>query len=391
MVKQRLYYIDNLRVATIMLVILVHLAVTYSGSGIWFYNEARPLGFFNHFFFSFFQAFAQGFSMGMLFFVAGYFTPLAYDRKSSARFLSDRCRRLVLPAMFFLLVVTPLTIAAVGSTAIWKGSTSNFPEFYWQYIKSAGIKLMGVGPMWFALALFIFCLIYTLLRLLHPRPVTSVSRQGILTTGHLLLLIAVIAAVAFLLRLFFPIGSVFWGMQLGFFSQYIIMFIAGIVAYRTDCFESMTSSTGRRWLAAGLILGFIGWMILKYFAGPYDFSTLTLKPIDTGRRVVGGLSWPAAYYAIWESFVGVAMTMGLLALFRDKLNFSNKLTQKLSAGAFAVYMFHPPIIVAVTKLMTPLYMMPVFKWALAGLISIPLCFLIAYYILLRIPLLNKIL
>jgi hypothetical protein len=54
-------------------------------------------------------------------------------------------------------------------------------------------------------------------------------------------------------------------------------------------------------------------------------------------------------------------------------------------------MFHPPIIVAVTKLMTTLDMLPVFKWALAGLISIPLCFLIAYYILLRIPLLNKIL
>ena len=85
------------------------------------------------------------------------------------------------------------------------------------------------------------------------------------------------------------------------------------------------------------------------------------------------------------------MTMGLLALFRDKLNFSNKLTKKLSAGAFAVYMFHPPIIVAVTMLMTTLDILPVFKWALAGLISIPLCFLIAYYILLRIPLLNKIL
>jgi glucan biosynthesis protein C len=388
---KRLYYIDNLRVATIMLVILIHLAVTYSGSGIWFYNEVRPLGFFNHIFFSFFQAFVQGFSMGMLFFVAGYFTPLAYDRKSTARFISDRCRRLGLPALFFLLVVTPLMIAVVGSTLLWKGSTSSFPEFYWQYIKSAGMQLLGIGPMWFALALFIFCLIYMLWRLLLPRPAAPDSRQGILTTGRLLLLIIIIAMVAFLLRLVFPIGSVFWGMQLGFFSQYIIMFIAGIVAYRTNCFESMTSATGRRWLAAGLILGFIGWLILKYFAGPYDFSTLTMKSVNTGKRVIGGLSWPAAYYAIWESFVAVAMTMGLLALFRDKLNFSNKLTQKLSAGAFAVYMFHPPIIVAVTMLMTTLDMLPVFKWALAGLISIPLCFLIAYYILLRIPLLNKIL
>jgi hypothetical protein len=329
--------------------------------------------------------------MGMLFFVAGYFTPLAYDRKSPPRFIADRFRRLGLPALFFLLVITPVMIAVVGSTLLWKGSTSSFPEFYWQYIKSAGIQLLGVGPMWFALALFIFCLIYMLWRLLLPRPAAPDSRQGILTTGRLLLLIVIIALVAFLLRLFFPIGSVFWGMQLGFFSQYIIMFIVGIVVYRTNCFASMTSATGRRWLVAGLILGFIGWLTMEYFAGPYDFSTLTMRSVNTGKGVVGGLSWPAAYYAIWESFVAVAMTMGLLALFRDKLNFSNKLAQKLSAGAFAVYMFHPAIIVAVTKLMTTLDMLPVFKWALAGLISIPLCFLIAYYILLRIPLLNKIL
>jgi fucose 4-O-acetylase-like acetyltransferase len=39
--------------------------------------------------------------MGMLFFVAGYFTPLAYDHKSPDRFISDRFRRLGLPALFF--------------------------------------------------------------------------------------------------------------------------------------------------------------------------------------------------------------------------------------------------------------------------------------------------
>ncbi|HOW56751.1 MAG TPA: acyltransferase family protein [Smithellaceae bacterium] len=391
MEKKRLYYIDNLRVATIMLVILIHLAVTYSCIGIWFYNEARPLGFFNHIFFSFFQSFVQGFSMGMLFFVAGYFTPPAYDRKSPARFISDRFRRLGLPALFFLLVITPLMIAGVGGSNLWKSEVTSFPEFYRQYLQSAGIQLLGVGPMWFALALFIFCVIYALGQLILRRRSAPYSGKGILTTENPMFLIVIIAVAAFSLRLFFPIGSVFWGMQLGFFSQYIIMFIAGIVACRTNCFASMTPATGRRWLAAGLILGLVGWLILKCFTATYDFSTLTIKPVSTGNRITGGFSWPAAYYALWESFVAVAMTMGLIGLFRDKLNFSNGLTQKLSAGAFAVYMFHPPIVVAVTMMMTNLDMLPVFKWALAGLISIPLCFLVAYYILLRIPLLNKIL
>lgn len=390
MEKKRLYYIDNLRTATIMSVIMIHLAVTYSGIGIWLYNELRPLGFFNHIFFSFFQSFVQGFSMGMLFFVAGYFTPMAYDRKSPSRFISDRFRRLGLPALFFMLVITPLQLWVMKSPLL-DFNTPNFFEYYRLYLQSFCMKLWGVGPMWFTLALLVFCVIYMFWRLTRPQAANPDSQPGVLSTGRLLALTAIIAVVAFTLRLFFPIGSIFWGMQLGFFSQYIIMFIAGIVAYRTNCFESITSATGRKWLAAGLVLGFTGWLILKYFAGPYDFSTLTMKAVNTGKRAVGGFSWPAAYYAVWESFVAVAMTMGLLSLFRDKLNFANGLTQKLSASAFAVYMFHPPIIVAVTLLMGPLNIMPVLKWALAGVISIPLCFLIGYYILLRIPLLNKIL
>ena len=390
MEKKRLYYVDNLRVATIMLVIMIHLAVTYSGSGIWIYNEHRPLGFFNHMFFSFFQAFAQAFSMGMLFFVAGYFTPMAYDHKSPGRFLADRFRRLILPALFFMLIVTPVMLWFMESP-LWEYNRPDFLESYGLYLQSFCMKLFGVGPMWFTLALFVFCVFYALWRLARPRAAHADSRPLVLTTGRLLALIAVIAAIAFTLRLFFPIGSVVWGMQLGYFSQYVVLFIAGIVACRTDCFESMTSATGRKWLAAGVILGFIGWLVLRYFAGPYDFSTLTLKALNTGRRSAGGWNWPAAYYAVLESFISVAMTMGLLTFFRDKLNTAGGLAKKLSASAFAVYMFHPTIIVAVALLMGSVIAMPVVKWALAVVISIPLCFSIGYGILIRIPLLKKIL
>jgi len=389
--KKRLYYIDNLRVAVIMSVIMIHLAVTYSSRGIWYYNEVRQLDFFTNIFFGFFQSFLQGFSMGMLFFVAGYFTPISLDKKGPARFISDRFRRLVIPALFFLLLITPFLIRVQGST-IWKYQASGFWEFYSQYLQSFGIDLLGAGPMWFVLALFVFCLLYALWRLVPLRTSLPDSRyQGVLNNGRLFFLIVFIAAAAFLLRLFFPVGTVFWGMQLGYFSQYVILFIAGIAAYRTNCFESIAPAAAGNWLAAGIIFGFTGWLFFIYLAGICDFSALKFKSLPPGTGFGSGLSWPAAYYAIWESFVGVAMTMGLLGLFRDKLNFSNSLTQKLSSAAFAVYMFHPPIIVAVTMMMTTLDMPPAFKWALAGLISIPLCFLIAYYILLRIPLLNKIL
>lgn len=85
------------------------------------------------------------------------------------------------------------------------------------------------------------------------------------------------------------------------------------------------------------------------------------------------------------------MTVGLMALFRDKLNDGGSLARKLSDSSFAVYMFHPPIIIAVTLAMHMLIIAPVLKWAIAGVISVPPCFLLAYHVLLRIPVLNRIL
>jgi len=85
------------------------------------------------------------------------------------------------------------------------------------------------------------------------------------------------------------------------------------------------------------------------------------------------------------------MTVGLMALFRDKLNNGGGLARKLSDSSFAVYVFHPPMIIAVSLALQTLVVAPVIKWAIAGLVSVPLCFLLAYHVLLRVPVLKRIL
>ncbi len=42
MEKTRLYFVDNLRVLLITLVIMLHLSVTYGGSGGWYYSDGEP-------------------------------------------------------------------------------------------------------------------------------------------------------------------------------------------------------------------------------------------------------------------------------------------------------------------------------------------------------------
>ena len=85
------------------------------------------------------------------------------------------------------------------------------------------------------------------------------------------------------------------------------------------------------------------------------------------------------------------MSFGLIAIFREKFNRQSKLVKKLSDNLFAVYMFHPMIIIPVTILFAPLVLYPVAKWLLLCIICIPLCFAATYFVFRRIPLLKKIL
>ena len=86
MAKNRLLFIDNLRTVMIVLVILVHLSVTYGGEGSWFYKE-RPADMPTVTALSFFNAVTQSYFMGLLFLLAAYFTPSSYDRKGPRPFL----------------------------------------------------------------------------------------------------------------------------------------------------------------------------------------------------------------------------------------------------------------------------------------------------------------
>jgi surface polysaccharide O-acyltransferase-like enzyme len=110
----------------------------------------------------------------------------------------------------------------------------------------------------------------------------------------------------------------------------------------------------------------------------------------SGYPMAGGFNWLAFVYALWESFVIVGVCIGLLILFRQRLNHQGRLARNMAAVVYIVYLIHPPILIAFAYAfhIVPLY--PLLKWAIAVLITIPLCFLIAYLIR-KIPYVNRVL
>ena len=83
------------------------------------------------------------------------------------------------------------------------------------------------------------------------------------------------------------------------------------------------------------------------------------------------------------------MGIGLIAVFREKLNHQSQLINTMSDNSFAVYMFHPPIIVAVKLLFAPVTLPPLAKWLVLCVVCVPVCFALTHFVFRRIPVLKN--
>lgn len=365
--RERLLYIDNLRLMVIAFVVMHHLAVTYSGFGGWYYVEATHLDTLSTIWFLFYLTFQQGYFLGLLFLLAGYFVAGSYDRKGFGPFAREKFNRLLIPTLIYMIAIDPF----IGIVEL-RNTTS---------ISVIGF-LSATGVMWFAAALFAFSLVYALTRLVVRKHVPASDRKlPNPTFANAVLIILTISIFAFLIRIVQPIGTNILNFQLSFFSSYIVLFIVGILAFRNNWFAKISYRTGKRWLISAVALGFVAWL------------ALIIATVNTGNVTAaeGGLTWQSAGYSVWESFVAVAMSIGLIGVFREKFNHQTKLVKTLSDNSFAVYMFHPMIIIPVTLLFSPVGLYPILKWLLLCIICVPLCFAATNFVFRRIPLLKKVL
>ena len=367
-VRERLLYIDNLRLMIVTFVVMHHVAVTYSGLGSWYYIEAPHLDTLSTIWFAFYLSFQQAYFLGIMFMIAGYFVAGSYDRKGFGRFVGERFRRLVIPSLIFMVAITPfIELVELGN----KVTGFSIIDF-----------LSGTGVMWFTVALFFFSLTYGLARLIVRRPAPGSDRKQLEPTlANAVILILIISISAYLIRIVQPIGTSILNMQLCYFASYIVLFIVGIIAYRNNLFAKISYRTGKRWLISGIGLGFLVWLPLAILA----YKSGSTAPFS------GGLTWQSAAYSLWESFVAVAMSIGLIAVFREKFNHQSKLVKTLADNAFAVYMFHPMIIIPVTLLLSSIPFYPILKWLILCVICVPLCFAATHFVFRKIPLLKNVL
>ena len=361
----RLLFVDNIRTFLTVVVVLFHLMITYAGTGSWYYVEGRE-DFITGAAGAWFLTVTQAYFMGLFLFISAYFVPGSYDRKGAGKFLKDRLIRLGIPLALYSWVIRPL-LAYLDPVRFPDGR----PPF-WSFITEKYLReeaIFGAGPLWFIEVLLIFSAAYVLWRLLtkssQARPAVVSQFPG---SGAITLFAVLLGLGAFGVRTILPIGWNFelLNLQFPFFVQYIAFFIAGIIAYRNNWLQSIPIRTGRLWLGIAVALVLLIWPIV-IVGGGLEYG------LD---RFLGGIHWQAFAYAIWESFLGVSMSIGLVYVFRQRADIQGRAARFLSRSAYSAYLIHEVIIIAIAYLVVGVALYPLLKWFLVSLVAIPLCFIL---------------
>jgi glucan biosynthesis protein C len=330
----RLPWVDHVRTFMIVLVVNMHACVTASHVGDW-YTQVEPEPPMSvKVWFIFWQGHLQAFFMGLLFFLGGCFAHGSLARRGSRAFLLERGRRLGLPALLYVLVLHPFIVLGLNP---WNARFPPFAEFYRDYLLS-GRFIGESGPLWFALALLLFCLVLVAWR--SARPPTPDVHTPAPTAGRLWLFGLGLAGATFAIRIVQPIGTDVSNFQLCFFPQYIAAFVVGLAAARHGWLTALAASpTARR----------AGWLALV--SGPLALAAVMVAggPItDEHIPYFGGLTPQSLGLATWEQLAGLGLALGVLSWFSRRVDRISPFLTWLGGRAFGVYVFHAPVLIALT-------------------------------------------
>jgi len=236
--------LDALRASLTLLVLFHHAAITYGGSGDWYYKEVHTAEDLSSQLLSLFTGFNQAFFMGLFFLLAGYFTPGALERRGTAPYMQERALRLGLPLIVYFLLLSPVTMALAA--------TARGRDFFKALVYNWMHGRMEPGPLWFCEALLIVAGLYLAVCAFAPG-LARRAPPSFPTNATLALAALGAGAAAFLLRLLWPTGTTLLYLQLGFFASYVVLFATGCLASPWASLDQAPAQQRRLWVAVACV------------------------------------------------------------------------------------------------------------------------------------------
>ncbi len=288
-----------------MLLIFFHSACPFTTHS-WHINNAETSDGLTYL-----MGFFHNWRMPLLFMVSGAGVWFAINNKTGGQFFKERCKRLLLPLAFGLLVIVPpqLYLERLSLGESFDSYLDFYPHVFDAY---------NPAHLWFILSLFLYCIVLLplFLFLKSDKGTTVVDKTaGLLSRrwGIFLLVVPVFLTALFLNP--FNIKGLFQ------FHYLVLMLIGFVIVSRDSIMQAIANQ--RKVLLAVAVIGVSFDMYVKY------------APIDLGREV--------RHLLIFTAYVSLLLT--ILGYGKHYLNFSNAFLRYTNEAVYPFYIIHQTITV----------------------------------------------
>lgn len=259
---KRKTYLDNIRWATVVLVLVYH--------AFYYFNAQGVLGGFSPFSEVQYQDailyFVYPWFMVLLFVIAGMSARYALDKRSEKEFRRDRTGKLLVPSTLGLLVFYWISgYFTVWASGGWEQMPKEMPGFVRYLIAAAS----GIGPLWFAQMLWVFSMLLLLLRKLDRKDALF-RCFGKINAWSALVFIPLIWASAQVLNT--PVVTVY---------RFGIYFTAYLLGYYVFAHEGMQASLEKNAIAYSVAAVLLGIIYSWYYFGTNYAEDACLKSLFT--------------------------------------------------------------------------------------------------------------
>jgi peptidoglycan/LPS O-acetylase OafA/YrhL len=342
--------IDHLRSFITVLVLAFHAALAYPTFGFFdpanyllassapVIDGARWVGF------NFFITLTNSFFMALMFFISGLFILPSLRRKGPKAFLLDRLKRLGIPYVLSLLVISPLAYYPSYRLSVKNnGFLSFMDDLFW-------IGPWPVGPAWFIAMLLVFNFLVVPLQWFFGGEKIGYmnefnnKKSFVEKPAGFFVILLVLGAAAYLPMLYFFAPN-YWLTFGPFVFQvsrcvlYFVYFGLGVVLGGRGV-ESIVSGLGQR-LGRGWILW--GGVSVVAFMGQLAAMNGLYAHYTFPERWEHPQGW--VNYGISFVFASAALSVFNLSLFQRFVIPPSRLVDNLCKNAYGIYLVHYPFII----------------------------------------------
>lgn len=370
----RAVYVDNLKVALITAIIVIHAVLGYAGLvRVWTYSELREvtLSPVTEFLVFIVAAPFGFFLIGLLFLVAGLFTAPSLARKGAAAYARDRALRLGVPYVVYVLAVQP------SVTYLLEHPLGDAPGSFWdEYLAEQGSHRLDSGPLWFVGTLLVFSLGYAVWMVLSRGRGRQNPSPPVTVNGLALLAVAV-GLVSFGIRVVAPYGSEAGRLDLNYWEWpgCLAAFCLGIVGSGQGWHDRVPDRLTRSCRTATLVAGG-GMFAVLAVAGARDV-------VET--ELMGGLHVLAVGFSLFEAVLVVFGPVWLLAVAQRHLRGRLPWGASLARSSFGAFFLQTPVLIGLALALRPVDLPAEAKALAVAVGGVVLSFGLAHEILNRVP------